>query len=123
MFEIFWQKRNDVESFEAKRIRQRESSSGFWPFPRYLSREEVKKDRGMLIMGNLEWGYIIPEVALFPLYHVHFMVFAKKVMDANPGRSLNIEMMKRLWRKLMMKVYDFAQESERTAKLLEASLL
>ena len=74
-------------------------------------------------MGNLEWEYIIPEVALLPLYHVDFMVLAKKVMDVNPGRCLNIEMMRRLWRVLMKEVYDFAQESERTAKLLEVSLL
>lgn len=102
--------------------RQRESSTGFWPFPRYLSAEEVKNDRGMLIMGNLDWEYIIPEIALSPLYVVHFSALGKKIMVANPERPLNIGIMRRLWRMLMKEVYDFVPESERTAKLLEVSL-
>ena len=102
--------------------RQRQSGAGFWPFPRYLSKEEVKKDRGMLIMGNLVWEYIIPEVCLMPLYHVDFLVLAKKIIDANPERPLSIEMMRKIWRVLVKEVYDFVQEPERTAKLLEVSL-
>ena len=121
LFDIFWQKRDDSEGFGVKRERQRQSGAGFWPFPRYLSREEVKKDRGMLIMGNLVWEYIIPEVCLMPLYHVDFLVLAKKIVDANPERSLSIGMMRRIWRVLVKEVYDFVQEPERTAKLLEVS--
>ena len=47
---------------------------------------------------------------------------AKKIMDANPEKPLNLQMMRRLWRMLIKVVYDFADESERMAKLLDVSL-
>lgn len=56
-----------------------------------------------------------------PLYHVNFLALAKKAMDANPDKRLNIEMMRRLWRMLIDVVYAFDDESARTAKLLEVS--
>ena len=123
MFEDYWQKKNNVDGYRAKRERQRTADAGFWPFPRRLSRKERDRDRGTLIIGSSDWEYIVPELNLTPLDHVKFLALAKRIMKANPQRSLKLEMMKAFWRMLMKEVYDFVQESERTSKLLEVSLL
>lgn len=73
----------------------------------------------MVLLGNHDWEFILPEVQLMPLYHVFFLELAKKVVAANPGRALNIELMRRLWRLLIREVYDFVNEAERAAKLEE----
>lgn len=117
---MFWQKRNDLAGYKAK-IRN-QTNATFWPFPRHATRDEFKDDNGILILGNSDWEYIIPEVHLMPLYHIHFLALAKKTIEANPDKRLNIEMMRRLWRKLIKVVYDFDDESARTAKLLEVGL-
>ncbi|KAF6221864.1 hypothetical protein HO133_001832 [Letharia lupina] len=116
-YEVYWQKRLDAEAFKAKRARQ--SSAEFWSFPRQLSNEE-QKDKGVVLLGNHDWEYILPEVQLMPLYHVFFLELAKKVKAANPGKSLTIELMRRLWRLLIREVYDFVNEAEITAKTEEA---
>lgn len=115
-YEIYWQKRLDADAFTAKRARQK--SAEIWSFPRRLSREE-KKDDGMILLGNREWEYILPEVQLMPLYDVFFLELAKKVLAANPGKSLTLTLMERLWRLLIREVYDFVDEVERKAKLEE----
>lgn len=122
MFESFWQKINDIEGYKAKRERQRNNNAGVRPFLRQLSRTEVSRDRGMLVIGNSDWEYIIPKINLMPLDHVDFLVLAKRITDANPQRPLKVELMRSLWRMLMKEVYDFVQEPNRTAKLLEVSL-
>ena len=73
----------------------------------------------MVLLGNHDWEYILPEIQLMPLYHVFFLELAKKVIAANPGKALNIELMRRLWRLLIREVYDFVNEAERAAKLEE----
>lgn len=72
-----------------------------------------------MLLGNHEWEYVLPEIQLMPLYHVFFLELAKRVIAANPGKPLGIELMKRLWRLLIREVYDFVSEDERTAKLEE----
>ena len=123
MFEDFWQKRNNVEGYRAKRERQRSTGAGFWPFPRRLSRKERDRDRGTMIIGSPDWEYIIPELNLTALDHIDFLALAKRIMKANPQKSLTVEMMRDIWRMLMNDVYDFVQESERTAKLRNVILL
>lgn len=75
-----------------------------------------------MLLGNHDWEYILPEVQLMPLYHVFFLELAKKVKAANPGKSLTIELMRRLWRLLIREVYDFVNEAEITAKTEEVRL-
>ena len=115
-YEVFWQKILDVEAFKAKRARQ--SSADIWSFPRNLTREE-QNDRGLVLLGNHDWEYFLPEVRLMPLYNVFFLELAKKVKTANPGKPLGIELMRRFWRLLIREVYDFVPEAERRAKLEE----
>ena len=77
----------------------------------------------MLVIGNINGEYIIPEINLLPLDHVEFLALAQKVMDTNPQKNLRLETMNTLWRILMTDVYDFVQESEKVAKLLEVGFL
>ena len=77
------------------------------------------KDKGTVLLGNHQWEYILPEVQLMPLYHVFFLELAKRIIAANPGKPLGIELMRRLWRLLIRELYDFVSEDERTAKLDE----
>lgn len=72
-----------------------------------------------MLLGNRDWTYSLPEVQLMPLYHVSFLELAKKIIAANPGKPLGIELMRRLWRVLIRDVYDFVDEAERMAKLEE----
>lgn len=72
-----------------------------------------------MVLGNHDWEYIVPDVQLMPLYDVFFLEVAQKIIAANPGKSLPIELMRRLWRLLISEVYDFVNEAERTAKLEE----
>lgn len=115
-YEVYWQKRLDADAFKAKRAHQ--SSADFWSFPRQLSKDE-QKDKGVVLLGNHDWEFFLPEVQLMPLYHVFFLELAKKVILANPGKLLTIELMRRLWRVLIREVYDFVNEAERMAKLEE----
>ena len=94
----------------------RQSSADIWSSPRQLSKEE-RKDKGVVLLGNHDWEYTLPEVQLMPLYQVFFLDLAKKIRAANPGKRLSIELMRRLWRLLIREVYDFVNEAERTAKL------
>lgn len=96
----------------------RQSSGEIWSFPRNLTREE-QKDKGLVLLGNRDWEYILPEVHLMPLYSVFFLELAKKVKAANPGKPLGIELMRRLWRLLIREVYDFVDEAEKSVKLEE----
>ena len=57
-----------------------------------------------------------------PLSHVGFLDLAKKIITANPGKALGIELMRRLWRLLMREVYDFVDEAAKTEKLEEVGL-
>ena len=75
-----------------------------------------------MLIGNHDWEYLLPEVQLMPLYNVFFLELAKKVIAANPGKPLGIELMRRLWRLLIREVYDFVSEAERTAKLDEVRI-
>lgn len=54
-----------------------------------------------------------------PLYNVFFLQLAQKIIAANPGKPLGIELMRRLWRLLIREVYDFVDEVERMTKLEE----
>ncbi|CAD6579079.1 MAG: hypothetical protein ASARMPRED_008948 [Alectoria sarmentosa] len=116
-YEVYWQKRLDGDAFKGKRARQKRAL--IWSFPRQLTEDE-REDKGMVLLGNHDWEYILPEIQLMPLYHVFFLELAKKVIAANPGKALNIELMRRLWRLLIREVYDFVNEAERAAKLEEA---
>lgn len=115
-YEVYWQKRLDADAFKAKRASQ--SSAEFWSFPRQLSKDE-QNQKGIVILGNHDWEYILPEIQLMPLYHVFFLELAKKIIAANPGKPLSIELMRRLWRLLIREVYDFVNETEKKAKLEE----
>lgn len=115
-YEVYWEKIIDVEAFKAKRARQ--SSAEIWSFPRNLTKEE-QKDRGLVLLGNRDWEYFLPEVRLMPLYNVFFLQLAQKVIAANPGKPLGIELMRRLWRLLIREVHDFVDEAERMTKLEE----
>lgn len=115
---MYWERRLDGDAFKAKRTRQ--SSAAIHPFPRKLTKEE-EKDRGLVLLGNHDWEYFLPEVHLMPLYNVSFLGLATKVKAANPGKPLGIELMRRMWRLLIREVYDFVDEAERMAKLEEVT--
>lgn len=61
LYETFWQKRDNIESYKAKRESQREKKADFWLPIRHLGRKERNKDRGMLVIGNIDGEYIIPD--------------------------------------------------------------
>ena len=77
---------------------------------------------GLVILGNHDWDYTLPEVRLMPIYDVFFLELAKKVKLANPGNVLGLELMRCLWHLLIREVYDFEDETVKLAKLEEVRL-
>ncbi|KAF6221868.1 hypothetical protein HO133_001836 [Letharia lupina] len=106
LVEKLWEKRADEEAFRLKRAKQMES--GFHHIDRNLTNHERKEHPFAVILTHAVHGdVIVPDIVLRPLHRVSFLHLVRKILAANPTKTLDLFVLYDLWDAILTKVYDY----------------
>ena len=115
----FWDLRNEPDAYYARNSNHQHTE---FRFGRQPTAEELKRDKGVVIMDNDKIEIKVPRVGLLPLSRIDYTTVAKDVREAN-DETIPDFLVCKVWRGIIRNLYHNVCECSIALKLKEVSHL
>ncbi|MCJ1458165.1 hypothetical protein MMC28_008536 [Mycoblastus sanguinarius] len=111
----FWDLRNEPDAYYARNSNHQHTE---FRFGRQPTAEELKRDKGVVIMDNDKIEIKVPRVGLLPLSRIDYTTVAKDVREAN-DETIPDFLVCKVWRGIIRNLYHNVCECSIALKLKE----